>query len=447
MKKTLSLLLTVIMLVSVVCVVPIHSSAEPLNNDEVENYYNLYWNDKYEPENFEKIGDWYYLLRRNTNGDVVFASVCGYGGNETEITIPTKLGDAEIDEIYFFAMVSDTVKKLNIPKEIRKIVYEKENSDGPNPVFARVSQNLEEIFVDPKNGIYTSQDGVLMNEHNAFDVILFLFPPNSPIKRYGVPFWINTIADCAFKDAKNLKALTISRWIKKVGIDAIPVSNPDIENSGLEELYFKNGFLTPEDFKNSDGEISVPKEKYGTIACVGETPMHDYYKNLENSEDYYTALETLPQLPDRISLSNNSPGYVYFKNDVRSYETKLVMYRKKWFYIKDGTWTRITGLIKYNGVWFYIKNGYWAQSYNGLSKYEGQWFFINNGKWRKNDNTLYKKNGKWLAIKNSKWYKGKAIISYKGKKFYVNNGFAQLGFSGKVKIGDKTYTIKSGKVK
>jgi hypothetical protein len=61
-------------------------------------------------------------------------------------------------------------------------------------------------------------------------------------------------------------------------------------------------------------------------------------------------------------------------------------------------------------------------------------------------NTLFKKNGKWFAIKSGKWYKEKAIIKYSGKKFYVNKGFAQLDRSGKVKINNKSYKIKNGKV-
>ena len=61
--------------------------------------------------------------------------------------------------------------------------------------------------------------------------------------------------------------------------------------------------------------------------------------------------------------------------------------------------------------------------------------------------TLYKKDGQSHVIKNGKWYKEKAVFKYSGKKYYVNKGYAQLSYSGKVKINSKTYTVKQGIIK
>ena len=73
-------------------------------------------------------------------------------------------------------------------------------------------------------------------------------------------------------------------------------------------------------------------------------------------------------------------------------------------------------------------------------------FLVKGGKWSSAVTTLTKKNGKWLYVKNGKWSKAKDLVKYKGKTFYVNKGFAQLDFSGKVTVSGKKYKIKNGKV-
>ncbi len=163
--------------------------------------------------------------------------------------------------------------------------------------------------------------------------------------------------------------------------------------------------------------------------------------------------------------------YCYYKDGVKSTATTLVKYNGVWFYIENGVWVKKSTLVKYNGSWFYVKNGKWDAAakkeptlvkYNGvyfyvvngkwnsktndLIKYQDNYFFIKNGKWDK-ATTLFKKSGKWFSVKNGKWNKTAQIITYSGKKFYCNKGFAQLGFTGKAKVGSKTYNIVKGQVK
>ncbi len=146
-------------------------------------------------------------------------------------------------------------------------------------------------------------------------------------------------------------------------------------------------------------------------------------------------------------LVKENGNWYYYVNGIKSLDTTLVKHESKWFYIENGKWNRaFNGLFKYSGKWFYIENGKWNTAITDLIKHQDKWFFIQNGKWDSSINTLFKKNGKWFAVKSGKWYKGEAIITYKDVKFYVNNGFAQLGFSGKVTIGNKTYTVKAGKI-
>ncbi len=448
MKKIISLLLACLMIISIVPVV----SAETVGSNDLEKYYNLYWNKEniyrdeiYPIDNFKKVGDWYYVKTENyTTGQDRYA-ICGYDGTETEITLPTELEGNSITRLFFFAMLSDTVITLNIPKEISSIQYKKADETVASPAFSRVSKNLEAINVSSGNWSLSSRNGVLLDD---FQEVVYLYPPNKKDEKFYTTFYVRTIADHAFKDAKYLKILLINRKVKEIGIDALPESDPNVPDSGLSELRFKNCILTTEDFKTLSGEADLPKVQYGTVSCVEDSPLYHLYNNLDNKSDYYTELATLPKIADRISTTNGYEHFLY-ENDMRSYKTGFVKYNNKWFYLVDGKWNKIDGLLKYNGQWFYLKNGKWAVSYTGLIKYKGQWFYITNGKWRKNANTLVKKNGKWLAIKNSKWYKGKAIISYGGKRFYVNNGFARIGYYGywgNVKIDGKTYKIINGKV-
>ena len=60
---------------------------------------------------------------------------------------------------------------------------------------------------------------------------------------------------------------------------------------------------------------------------------------------------------------------------------------------------------------------------------------------------VVEKDGKYYAIKSGKWYKGKNIIKYNGKKYYVNDGYAKTSYSGKVTINGKKYTVKKGIIK
>lgn len=162
----------------------------------------------------------------------------------------------------------------------------------------------------------------------------------------------------------------------------------------------------------------------------------------------------------------------YYKDGLRCYETTLVKWSGKWFYVVDGIWdssvtntlvkyngkwfwivngkwdTSVTDLVKYNGKWFYIIKGKWVTTTNDLIKHSsGKWFLIQNGKWNSTVETLFKKNGSWFYIKSGKWANNaETIFKYNGKRFYIKKGKVQLSFSGKVTVEGKRYTIKNGKV-
>ncbi len=153
------------------------------------------------------------------------------------------------------------------------------------------------------------------------------------------------------------------------------------------------------------------------------------------------------QPANKTLLVKKNGKWLYVENGKWTAKTGLVKYQSKWFYINAGKWNSKTeALVKINKSWFLIKNGKWTAT-TGIVKYQGKDFYVVNGKWYSTKNTLYKKNGKFLAVKNGKWYKSKTIITYKGHKFYCDKGFAKLSFTGKVKIGSKTYNVVKGKIK
>lgn len=144
-------------------------------------------------------------------------------------------------------------------------------------------------------------------------------------------------------------------------------------------------------------------------------------------------------------IEENGKVYYYLDGD-KSTETGLFKIAGKWLYIENGVFmSDATTLIKYKGKWFYVKSGEWTKT-SELVKYKGVWFLVRNGKWDSSVKTLTCKNGKWFYIKNGKWSKEKAVCVYKEKKIYVNKGFAQLQYSGRVIIGNKKYNVKFGKI-
>ena len=147
-------------------------------------------------------------------------------------------------------------------------------------------------------------------------------------------------------------------------------------------------------------------------------------------------------------LIKHNNNWRYVKNGLwQNTTTAIVKLSGKQYYIKNGLWKKATtAVVKVSGKQYYIKKGLWQNTKTGIVKISGKQYFIKKGIWNSTLQTLYKKNNKYYAIKNGKWYKSKAVIYYSGSWFYANKGYAQLKFTGKVKIGSKTYTVKAGKV-
>ena len=406
----------------------------------------VYWERIYDKTTIINVGDWYYAY----TGFTTSISVCGYRGNETDITIPTKLPGYKISSIADFYFFSNTVKTVRIPKEITSIAVPEYTTDekeaGIDTVYGAVFEGesqLENIIVDSENENYISKDGVLFTKNV---VRLVYYPTHKASEKYVVPGTVKYITQGAFVEAKTLKSLTITPNVEKLGINSIP-------KKGLEELYFENVQLPYYQSSMKDVFVIwypeyVPDVRNTVVYCVKGSELYDIYnKSFEEPEAMCKELKVLPSFVETLKKDTDGKWY-YYNNDYKVKKSTLVKYKGVWFYVKNGVWDKTVNniIVSYKGKEFYIKNGKWKSSVNTLVKVNGYWYYIKSGKWDSSIKTLTKYKGKWFYIKNGKWCKDTAIVKYKGKRFYVKSGKIDFSYSGKKKIDGKTYKIKNGKV-
>ena len=232
---------------------------------------------------------------------------------------------------------------------------------------------------------------------------MYFYPPKKTGEEYIIPSSVLEIAEGALYYSTYLKSLIIPPSVEYIYPNSISLS--------LEELYYYNIWniryktMYKYGIYEDDLYFPMPQVRQGTIFCIENTPIYEYYANYNNSVDkrqHFKELKTLPPLPETL-----------IKGD-------------------DGQWNYYYGDCKLN--------------YNTLVKYSGKWFYVKNGNWDSSAKTLVKYQGKWFYIKSGKWCKDTAIVKHNGKRFYVKNGKVDFDFSGNKKINGKTYKIKNGKV-
>ena len=196
MKTVLSLLITVILLMTVIGTVPTVFAEEfkyPLVSEEIRI---KYWSGTMH-EGVVKIGDWYYGLNTNSSTKEKYINaVCGYDGNETEITIPTEIDGYIIDTIKAFHLFSNTVEIIKIPKGITSIKsgYDRNGNTtllGDETYFSfEGTTKLKEIIVDSENEKFMSKDGVIFSKSGY---TLYFYPPKKLDVEYTVPSIVGKI--------------------------------------------------------------------------------------------------------------------------------------------------------------------------------------------------------------------------------------------------------------
>ncbi len=299
MKKLLSLILVLILIFSVI---PTYASAvETVNPPEVYEVILKYWGNV--GDGIQKFGDWYYDMpdKGVVNADCF---VCGYDGDETDITIPTTLNGKEVAGTMDFVLMSETVKTIRITKGTKVIneisgesqLEEWAQYSGPKIVLCKNSQ-LEKFIVDKDNEAYKSVDGVLISKkYNS----IVQYPPMKKDESYTIPEDIEKINTKAFKGNNYLKNLTVTQNISDLESNSLP------EN--LENLYFDNGILgegkisksgTPSYYFYDSNNLNnryPPKLPNTIIHCIEDSLMYEFYKKMTPATDYYKELKTISKV-------------------------------------------------------------------------------------------------------------------------------------------------------
>ncbi|MBO5019029.1 MAG: hypothetical protein J6D52_00035, partial [Clostridia bacterium] len=236
MKKILSLFMVILMLFSITYMVPTVYAEETSYTVIDDDLAKVYWEELYDINflsslSIVKSNNWYYAYVKSLYVDEVIIYVCGYDGNEAEITIPTEFDGNQIKRIKEFYLLSKTVKTIKIPKEIVSINGENEydysfmEEDSLDrfkvcaPVIECGNGLLEEIIVDSENTNYASKDGVLFTKNGKR---LIYYPHYKAGEKYVVPDTVKYISHGAFNGSKYLKYLTITPNVVELGYDSIP---------------------------------------------------------------------------------------------------------------------------------------------------------------------------------------------------------------------------------
>ena len=292
------------------------------------------------------------------------------------------------------------------------------------------------------------------------------------LERIVIPHSITEIRDYTFKDCRELLTVEFSNSVTSIGKDAFSgcshLRTVVYSGKGVDRLSLLGDYSydlrnvkwicsVKEELKaHTDGKyyycVDDVENAYNGLTFIGNEVY--YIKNgiwqndvttliAYNGKGYY--IEDGKWSQDTTLVKYNG-GYSYVENGIWINTTTLVKYKDKWFYVKNGKWCKDNILFKYKDKWFYIENYKWDSSATKFFKYRGKTFYIKKGKWESSITTLVNYKNKWRYVKNGKWNKSKAIVRYNDEQFYVNNGYVQFGYLGRVKYNDKTYKIKKGKV-
>lgn len=147
-------------------------------------------------------GDWnYYIL------DDATIRIDGYCGEETEITIPSKLLGRTVTGIggsnFYFECDNADVKTMNIPASVTYIGAGTLRSLG----------YLENINVDSNNTKFSSVNGVLFSKGKW---VIYCYPRDKKETSYKIPSTVKTIGEYAFYDAYNLVEITIPKSVTEI---------------------------------------------------------------------------------------------------------------------------------------------------------------------------------------------------------------------------------------
>ncbi|MBP5303370.1 MAG: hypothetical protein J6Z00_00530 [Clostridia bacterium] len=173
-----------------------------------------------------------------------------------------------------------------------------------------------------------------------------------------------------------------------------------------------------------------------------------YLKKASDGKYYYVNASNGQTIKSTLLVKHTDDKWYYVKNGVVTKSTLLFKHTDgKWYYVKNGVVTKSTLLFKHtDGKYYYVKSGVVTKSTLLFKHTDGKYYYVKSGVVTKSTLLFKHTDGKWYYVKNGVVTKSTLIYKFNGAKRYIKAGVWQSGFSGKVKINGKTYTVKKGNV-
>lgn len=246
MKKVLSILLSICMLITVVSVFPVTVSAAATIESETQLGESKTTDDDGHWYIEGTDGDWEYTV--SDDGSV---QINGYKGTKKEITLPQTVNGRAVDTLgrrraSYCGFKANSVEVLNIPANVTKI-----------NCYRFETKNLKSIVVDSENPKLSSVDGVLFSKGKW---VLYMYPPAKTGTDYKIPSTVKRIGDYAFDDAP-LQSVTIPGTVAEIGewaLSGLQISSLTIPSS--VEKIGNNAFVSNKSLTSvvlSDGIKSI----------------------------------------------------------------------------------------------------------------------------------------------------------------------------------------------
>lgn len=204
MKKTITLLLSVLILISSIPAGGIYASAEEAQSD--------------------------YKYELSDDGSIKLTE---YLGSETVVNLPSEIDGKTVTAISYTVFDNNDITEVNIPETVSKI---------DDFTFLR-SKKLKAINVDENNKTYSSVDGVLFNKTGT---VLYCYPRQKEATEYEIPKGVKTIYILSFYRTI-IEKITFSssvRTVRKRAFDSSRLKEVEL-NNGLKTIRGSAFSLTP----------------------------------------------------------------------------------------------------------------------------------------------------------------------------------------------------------
>ncbi len=239
---------------------------------------------------------------------------------------------------------------------------------------------------------------------------------------------VTTASTCIKKGVKTYTCTGCS----KTKTEAIPLKNHTYSNNADTNCNVCNKFAYP-------GGNTLYKENGNLYHVVNRKKVNDTTLVLYGGKYLYVRNGVYTKTTAFVNYNGKT---FYVKNGALCKVTGLVNYGGKVYYVKNGIYTKATTLVKHGTYLMYVKNGVYTKA-TTLVSYGGKMLYVKNGVYTK-ATTLVSYGGKLLYVKNGVYTKATTLVKYGSRYYYVKNGVMNPAFSGRVKIGTKTYTVKRG---